>query len=138
MSEIFKYVYIFFFNRDQILERYLQMKTSFTVSWSSFDLTWFFFLDSSLQRQLCMYLNLSIEKLISDINLDRNYTLHIPNFNEQFPPLNSLCTCMYCEQRSQYIRLNSKKNSFHGNYLRIYGISFSNDQSIGLKRYGLI
>ena len=52
------------------------MKTSFTVSWSSFDLTWFFFLDSSLQRQLCMYLNLDIEELIRDINLDRNYTLH--------------------------------------------------------------
>ena len=56
------------------------MKTGFTVSGTSFDLSWFFFLDSPLQRQLCMYL--SIEKLISDINLDRNYTLHIPNFNE--------------------------------------------------------
>ena len=29
--------------------------------------------------------------------------------------------CMYCEQRSHYIRLNSKKNSFRGNYSRIYG-----------------
>ena len=29
---------------------------------------------------------------------------------------------MYCDQRSQYVRLNSKKNSFHGNYSRKYGI----------------
>ena len=29
---------------------------------------------------------------------------------------------MYCFQRSQYIRLNSKKNSFRGNYSRKYGI----------------
>ena len=29
---------------------------------------------------------------------------------------------MYCHQRSQYIRLNSKKNSFRGNYSRKYGI----------------
>ena len=28
---------------------------------------------------------------------------------------------MYCHQRSQYIRPNSKKNSFHGNYSRKYG-----------------
>ena len=28
---------------------------------------------------------------------------------------------MYCEQRSQYIRPNSKKNSFRGNYSRKYG-----------------
>ena len=41
---------------------------------------------------------------------------------EQFPPLNSFRTCMYCDQRSQYIRLNSKKNSFRGNYSRKYGI----------------
>ena len=41
---------------------------------------------------------------------------------EQFPPLNSFRTCMYCEQRSYYIRLNSKKNSFRRNYLRKYGI----------------
>ena len=39
---------------------------------------------------------------------------------EYFPPLNSFRTCMYCEQRSQYIRLNSKKNSFRGNYLQKY------------------
>ena len=31
-----------------------------------------------------------------------------------------VCT-QYCDQRSQYIRLNSKKNSFHGNYSRKYG-----------------
>ena len=41
---------------------------------------------------------------------------------EQFPPLNSFRTCMYCNQRSQYIRLNSKNNSFRGNYSRKYGI----------------
>ena len=40
---------------------------------------------------------------------------------EQFPPLNSFRTCMYCGQRSQYIRLNSKKNSFRGNYSQKYG-----------------
>ena len=28
---------------------------------------------------------------------------------------------MYCDERSQYIRLNSKKNSFRGNYSRKYG-----------------
>ena len=28
---------------------------------------------------------------------------------------------MYYDQRSQYIRLNSKKNSFRGNYSRKYG-----------------
>ena len=31
---------------------------------------------------------------------------------------------MYCGQRSKYIRLNSKKNSFHGNYSRKYGSQF--------------
>ena len=42
---------------------------------------------------------------------------HLPYFREYFPPLNSFLpwivfrTCMYCEQRSQYIRLNSKKNT---------------------------
>ena len=41
---------------------------------------------------------------------------------EQFPPLNSFCTFMYCHQRSQYIRPSSKKNSFRGNYSRKYGI----------------
>ena len=30
---------------------------------------------------------------------------------------------MYCEQRSQYIRIESKKNSFRGNYSRKYGMS---------------
>ena len=29
---------------------------------------------------------------------------------------------MYCDQRSQYIRPSSKKNSFRGNYSRKYGI----------------
>ena len=28
---------------------------------------------------------------------------------------------MYCDQRSQYIRPKSKKNSFRGNYMRKYG-----------------
>ena len=41
---------------------------------------------------------------------------------KQFPPLNSFRTFMYCNQRSQYIRPNSKKNSFRGNYMRKYGI----------------
>ena len=40
---------------------------------------------------------------------------------EYFPPLNSFRTCMYCDERSQYIRLNSKKNSFRGNYSQKYG-----------------
>ena len=47
--------------------------------------------------------------------------LRIVSALEQFPPLNSFRTCMCCDQRSQYIRLNSKKNSFRGNYLRKYG-----------------
>ena len=34
----------------------------------------------------------------------------------------SFRTCMYCYQRSQYIRLKSKKNIFRGNYMRKYGI----------------
>ena len=42
---------------------------------------------------------------------------------EYFPPLNSFRTCMYCDQRSHYIRLNSKKNNFHGIYSRKYGKS---------------
>ena len=47
---------------------------------------------------------------------------HIVSALEQFPPLNSFCTSMYCDQRSQCIRLNSKKkNSFRGNYSRNYG-----------------
>ena len=29
---------------------------------------------------------------------------------------------MYCDQRSKYIRLNLKKNSFRGNYSRKYGM----------------
>ena len=33
----------------------------------------------------------------------------------------SFCTCMYCYQRPQYIRLNTKKNIFRGNYMRKYG-----------------
>ena len=35
--------------------------------------------------------------------------------------VNSFHTFMYCHQKSQYIRPNSKKNSFHGNYSRKYG-----------------
>ena len=31
---------------------------------------------------------------------------------------------MYCDQRSQYIRQKSKKNSFRGNYMRKYGTVF--------------
>ena len=46
---------------------------------------------------------------------------------------------MYCYQRSQYIRLHSKKNSFRGNYMRKYGMYFLISclkQSSGLcKRY---
>ena len=41
---------------------------------------------------------------------------------ELFPPLNSFRTFMYCDQRSQYIKPNSKNNSFRGNYSRKYGI----------------
>ena len=48
----------------------------------------------------------------------------IPYFCKWFPPLNSFRACMYCDQRWQYIRLNSKKNSFRGNYSRKYGIYF--------------
>jgi hypothetical protein len=35
--------------------------------------------------------------------------------------LNSFRTFMYCDQRSQYIRPNSKKNSFRGHSMRKYG-----------------
>ena len=34
----------------------------------------------------------------------------------------SFRTFMYCDQRPQYIRPKSKKNSFRGNYMRKYGI----------------
>ena len=47
---------------------------------------------------------------------------YVPYFREQFPSLNSFRTFMHCDQRSQYIRPNSKKNSFRGNYSRKYGI----------------
>ena len=48
----------------------------------------------------------------------------------QFPPLNSFCTFMYCDQRSQYIKPNSIKNSFRRNYLRKYGnLSFETSDS---------
>ena len=46
---------------------------------------------------------------------------------EYFPPLNSFRTFMYCDQRSQYIRPKSKKNSFRGNYMRKYGSLISED-----------
>ena len=38
---------------------------------------------------------------------------------------------MYCEQRSQYTRLNSKKNSFRGNYSRKYGKCKRNQKKCG-------
>ena len=41
---------------------------------------------------------------------------------------------MHCHQRSQYIRPNSKKNSFRGNYSRIYG-SHKNFDIPGLNKY---
>ena len=47
---------------------------------------------------------------------------HIVSALEQFPTLNSFRTFMYYDQRSQYIRPSSKKNSFRGNYMRKYGI----------------
>ena len=50
----------------------------------------------------------------------------LPYFRKQFPPFNSFRTFMYCQQSSQYIRSNSKKNSFRGNYSRKYGNSFFN------------
>ena len=37
---------------------------------------------------------------------------------------------MYCDQRSQYIRPNSKNNSFRGNYSRKYGIQYSWQNSV--------
>ena len=42
----------------------------------------------------------------------------VPYFREQFPHAR-----MYFDQRSQQIRLNSKPNSFRGNYLWKYGTS---------------
>ena len=47
---------------------------------------------------------------------------NLPYFREKFPPLNSSRTFMYWDQRLQYIRPKSKKNSFRGNYMRKYGI----------------
>ena len=45
----------------------------------------------------------------------------IVSYLELFPLLNSFHTFMYCNQRSP----NSKKNSFHGNYSRKYGMKNS-------------
>ena len=41
---------------------------------------------------------------------------------------------MYCDQRSQYIRLKSKKNSFRGNYSRVYVIFFVKQIGLWLAR----
>ena len=38
---------------------------------------------------------------------------------------------MYCDQRSQYIRPKSKKNSFRGNYVRKHG-SHKKDHSVSM------
>ena len=51
--------------------------------------------------------------------------MYLPYFREQFPPLNSFRTFIYCDQ---YIRPNSKKNSFRGNYSRKYGMYLQNDK----------
>ena len=53
---------------------------------------------------------------------------HIVSTLEQFPPLNSFRIFMYCDQRSQYIRQKSKKNSFCGNYMRKYSIPYFRKQ----------
>ena len=37
---------------------------------------------------------------------------------------------MYCDQRSQYISLNSKKNSFHGTYSLKYGMLQNIDRTL--------
>ena len=50
------------------------------------------------------------------------FVFSITQFNYRISSY-SFRTCMYCYQRSQYIRLNSKKNSFRGNYMRKYGTS---------------
>ena len=47
--------------------------------------------------------------------------LRIVSALKYFPLLNSFCTFIYCNQRSQCIRQNSKKNSFRRNYSRKYG-----------------
>ena len=36
---------------------------------------------------------------------------------------------MYCDQRSQYIKPKSKKNSFQENFMRKYGMCFGQDQN---------
>ena len=52
-------------------------------------------------------------------NIKPTIFLQIVSALEKFPSFKSFRTCMYCDQR-----LNSKKNSFRGNYLRRYGICF--------------
>ena len=47
-----------------------------------------------------------------EISLSRLILAETPYFGIS---ANSFRTCMYCDQRSQYIRLKSKKNSFRGN-----------------------
>ena len=66
-------------------------------------------------------MRLALDFLDKEFNFQYTVFPRIVSALEQFPPLNSFRICMYCDQRSQYIRLNSKKNSFRGNYSRKYG-----------------
>ena len=61
------------------------------------------------------YLSMSVKKKEYRISSD-SFRPSIVSFLEQYPHLYVLL------QKVQYTRLNSKKNSFRGNYMRKYGI----------------
>ena len=73
-------------------------------------------------RQLIFFLAPSYNVIVrSNLFLDCSFEYRI-SANSFRPWIVSAPVCtQYCDQRSQYIRLNSKKNSFHGNYSRKYG-----------------
>ena len=62
------------------------------------------------------------KKYFSDLNSRLNIEKKLNGIQKYRIAANSFRTCMYCYQRSHYIRLNSKKNSFRGNYSRKYGL----------------
>ena len=66
----------------------------------------------------CLWYELSILSCFGQSGLQRNN----PNCHKYRISADSFRTCMYCHQRSQYIRPNSKKNSVRGNYSRKYGV----------------
>jgi hypothetical protein len=105
----------------------LFLKDSYLLKLLLFSCFRIWFADIHLWIQQTKHLQCRIRDLYSFYFMQHGiflYTVfpHIVSALEWFPPLNSLRTCMYCYQRSQYIRLNSKKNSFRGKYMRKYGM----------------